>query len=62
MVWVQPAALASSAFSSVESARYRYAVEPFIWAVVTLGLCDLVHWARQRAPRWRPSSEAPLES
>jgi hypothetical protein len=29
---------ASSLFSSVESARYRYAVEPFIWAVVSLGL------------------------
>lgn len=53
---------ASTAFSSVESARYRYAVEPFIWAVVALGACDLLHWVRQRAPRWRSGSEAPLES
>jgi len=29
---------ASSLFSSVESARYRYTVEPFIWAVVAVGL------------------------
>jgi hypothetical protein len=29
---------ASSLFSSLESARYRYTVEPFIWAVVVLGL------------------------
>jgi hypothetical protein len=29
---------ASSLFSSVESARYRYTVEPFIWAVVPLGV------------------------
>jgi hypothetical protein len=42
---------ASSAFSSVESARYRYAVEPFIWAVVVVGLRDLACWVRQRVPR-----------
>jgi len=29
---------ASSLFSSLESSRYRYTVEPFIWAVVALGL------------------------
>lgn len=52
---------ASTAFSSVESARYRYAVEPFIWAVVAVGLCDLAHWLRQRTPRWKHVSEAPLE-
>jgi hypothetical protein len=40
---------ASSAFSSVESSRYRYAVEPFIWAVVAVGLCDLAGWVRERA-------------
>jgi hypothetical protein len=53
---------ASSAFSSVESARYRYAVEPFIWAVVAVGLRDLGHWLRERAALWKQGSEAPLES
>jgi hypothetical protein len=34
---------ASSLFSSLESARYRYGVEPFIWAVVAVGLRAAVH-------------------
>jgi hypothetical protein len=34
---------ASSLLSSLESARYRYGIEPFIWAVVAVGLRAAVH-------------------
>jgi hypothetical protein len=34
---------ASSLFSALESARYRYGIEPFIWAVVAVGLRAAVH-------------------
>ncbi len=38
----------SSLFSSIESARYRYTVEPFIWAVVAVGLRDAARWCGPR--------------
>jgi hypothetical protein len=43
----------SSLFSGLESARYRYAVEPFIWAVVAFGMRDAgrglrLLWSRLR--------------
>jgi len=49
---------ASSLFSSVESARYRYTVEPFIWAVVALGFQTA---ARRFGPRlpWSRTQKRP---
>jgi len=44
---------ASSLFSSVESARYRYTVEPFIWAVVALGLQAAARRFGPRLPWFR---------
>jgi hypothetical protein len=43
---------ASCAFTSQEASRYRYGVEPFIWAIVAAGV--LAAWGRLtrgRAPR-----------
>jgi hypothetical protein len=43
---------ASCAFTSQEASRYRYGVEPFIWAIVAAGvLAARQHLARGDAPR-----------
>jgi hypothetical protein len=48
---------ASCLFTSQEASRYRYGVEPFIWALVAAGVAAArVELARRRARRALPSA------
>lgn len=49
---------ASSFFSTLESARYRYGIEPCIWVVVGAGLQEVYQRVRRWGPRARRASHS----